>query len=225
MVAAYGEPGDPIDLMKSPAWQSCKPAIFTFDALIAALPCVAKTDPAAVNAFFAFTASPNGDALRQQLAQKLANGDSERAFALYATWSTELMTAQRQVADALQKPLLTTIFPYKTSPVLLNSCVEKHAASDPHWNISASWTPTVTLSTVKIRIETQDASGVTLQTDDLAPTGTFPGNTESSDAWTIGDAHMPPQANVARIRCAVIGAIAVDGRTWAAPVPNATASP
>ncbi len=110
------------------------------------------------------------------------------------------------------------------SHVKLTGCVETHLDDEPQWGLQANWTTSVALTAIKIRFETQDAFGVVLQTDDLAPTGTFAVGEPQVGAWTVGDAHMPARANIAKVRCAIVGTIDATGKTWIAPTPAPKAS-
>lgn len=37
---------------------------------------------------------------------------------------------------------------------------------------------------------------------------------EPSNSWTVGDLHMPSEANVSRVRCLIVAAAFANGKVW-----------
>jgi len=213
----YAQTASPSNIELSPAWPACKPDVMTIDSIIKAIPCVAKTDPAGARKILDYMMSPAGIQARMRLAEQQAGGDENATASLLGQWDGEIDSVNIEVREMAQPKIAATLFNYPHAPVKLTDCGLRHALDDPQWQINASWQPlNVALTAVKIRIQTQDAFGTTLQTDDLAPTGHYDSNVIATDSWTVGDTHMPAQANVSRVRCSIIGAIFADGRIWAA---------
>lgn len=198
----------------SPAYAGCTNGN-DLAALIKSIPCVAKKNMQAAQAFLDYLNSFDGQQQRMALARQLSKGDGTQEASLLGTWDGLLEVATTQIREMQQKQIVATLVNYPKAPVTLTSCSERHMLDDPQWEIAATWEPSArALTAVKIRIETQDAFGSTLQTNDLSPTGTYPAWTRSGDSWTVGDLHMPSEANVSRIRCTIIAAAFADGSIW-----------
>lgn len=204
--------------IKSPAWSKCGSGDSSLDGLIKAIPCVAKTDMNTARNFMDYLNSFAGGQQRMALARQISHGDGMQEASLEGRWDGELSNATILVREMGQKQIVATIINYPNAPVRLTQCGERHELDDPQWQITASWLPSKTaLTAVKIRIETQDAFSSTLQTDYLSPTGDYQPNIEANDSWTVGDMHMPPEANVSKVRCSIVAAALVNGQIWNAP--------